>query len=180
MQQPEYSKELLEEVAWFENWCRYHDLPLMRPNTMNHYGTILDTLGFGSFLHELMTEYIAPIAAREYADVGGDTLDGHHGFIVEYQVGKDVKLDFHVDASDVTLNVCLGGVRRRRAVFSGRALRTAPGNRLAKRGGLRNPSRTGPGHPPPGQPSARGASGDQRRAVQPDPVVQQQSLHPHV
>jgi len=35
-------------------------------------------------------------------------LDSHHGFVVEYQKGKDVKLDFHVDAADVTLNLCLG------------------------------------------------------------------------
>jgi hypothetical protein len=27
---------------------------------------------------------------------------------VEYKIGKDTSLDFHVDASDVTLNVCLG------------------------------------------------------------------------
>ena len=40
--------------------------------------------------------------------MGGASLDSHHGFIVEYAVGKDASLDFHVDASDVTLNVCLG------------------------------------------------------------------------
>lgn len=108
MLQPGFCRELLEEVACFENWCRYHELPVLRPNTMNHYGTILDTMGFRPFLHQLMTEYVRHFAAQEYADVGGDTLDNHHGFIVEYQVGKDEKLDFHVDASDVTLNVCLG------------------------------------------------------------------------
>jgi hypothetical protein len=35
-------------------------------------------------------------------------LDSHHGFIVEYELGKDSKLDFHVDEADVTLNLCLG------------------------------------------------------------------------
>jgi hypothetical protein len=35
-------------------------------------------------------------------------LDSHHGFIVEYEIGKDSKLDFHVDDADVTLNLCLG------------------------------------------------------------------------
>lgn len=37
-----------------------------------------------------------------------DTLDTHHGFAVEYALDKDRKLDFHVDDSEVTLNVCLG------------------------------------------------------------------------
>jgi hypothetical protein len=53
-------------------------------------------------------EYVSPLASLFYPDVGGDSLDSHHGFVVEYQPGKDVSLDFHVDASDVTLNVCLG------------------------------------------------------------------------
>jgi len=35
-------------------------------------------------------------------------LDGHHGFLVQYAMAKDKKLDFHVDMADVTLNVCLG------------------------------------------------------------------------
>lgn len=108
MLRPGFCNELLEEVACFENWCRYRELPLIRPNTMNRYGTVLATLGFDPLLHELMTNYVAPIALREYADVGGATLDSQHGFIVEYQPGKDVSLDFHVDTSDVTLNVCLG------------------------------------------------------------------------
>ncbi|CAF1031831.1 unnamed protein product [Adineta steineri] len=35
-------------------------------------------------------------------------LDSHHGFVVEYAMDKDRKLDFHVDDSAVTLNLCLG------------------------------------------------------------------------
>jgi hypothetical protein len=51
---------LLEEVACFENWCRSQELPLLRPNTMNNYGTVLGTLGFGPCLQQLMTEYVVP------------------------------------------------------------------------------------------------------------------------
>jgi hypothetical protein len=108
MLRPEFCRQFLEEAAWFEEWCSQNDLPLLRPNTMNNYGTVLDSFGFDAFLQKLMLEYIRPLAALWYADVGGASLDSHHGFIVEYKVGKDTKLDFHVDASDVTLNVCLG------------------------------------------------------------------------
>lgn len=108
MLQPSFCAGLLEEITCFENWCRYNEVDLLRPNTMNRYGSILDTFGFNPFLQELMTTYVVPFAAMFYADVGGASLDSHHGFVVEYEVGKDVKLDFHVDASDVTLNVCLG------------------------------------------------------------------------
>jgi hypothetical protein len=108
MMRPGFCTELLEEAAWFEQWCGENDVPLLRPNTMNNYGTVLDSLGFGPFFQRLMTEYVRPFAGLLYPDVGGATLDSHHGFIVEYKVGKDTSLDFHVDASDVTLNVCLG------------------------------------------------------------------------
>ncbi|GMY32351.1 Fe2OG dioxygenase domain-containing protein [Fagus crenata] len=43
-----------------------------------------------------------------FPEVGGSTLDSHHGFVVEYGMDRDVELGFHVDDSEVTLNVCLG------------------------------------------------------------------------
>src|SRR5262249_39970891 len=105
---PETCEALLEEVAHFERWCQDNDLPLLRPNTMNNYGAVLDSFGFEPCLQQLMKEYVSPFSSLFYPEVGGASLDSHHGFTVEYQVGKDVELDFHVDASDVTLNVCLG------------------------------------------------------------------------
>ena len=108
MLRPEFLHDLLAEAAWFEEWCGQNDLGLMRPNSMNNYGTVLDSFGFSPFLQQLMLKYIQPFSSLMYPEVGGATLDSHHGFIVEYKVGKDVALDFHVDASDVTLNVCLG------------------------------------------------------------------------
>src|SRR6266545_6233735 len=105
---PRFRTDLLEELAYFERWCGDNGLPLLRPNTMNNYGAVLDTFGFQAMLQQLMVEYVMPFASLFYPDVGGDALDSHHGFVVEYKPGKDVSLDFHVDASDVTLNVCLG------------------------------------------------------------------------
>jgi hypothetical protein len=108
MLQPRFRTDLLEELAFFERWCAENEMPLLRPNTMNNYGAVLDTFGFQEMLQQLMLQYVAPLASLFYRDVGGDSLDSHHGFVVEYKPGKDEKLDFHVDASDVTLNVCLG------------------------------------------------------------------------
>lgn len=105
---PEFCGEMLEELDHFERWMVEQELEVVRPNTMNNYGAVLDTFGFGPFLQELMTSYVSPFSSHFYPEVGGASLDEHHGFIVEYKMGKDVQLDFHVDASDVTLNVCLG------------------------------------------------------------------------
>jgi hypothetical protein len=108
MLQSSFCTDLLEEMAFFERWCEENDLPMIRPNTMNNYGAVLDTFGFQQMLQQLMLRYVSPFASLFYRDVGGDSLDRHHGFVVEYKPGKDVSLDFHVDVSDVTLNVCLG------------------------------------------------------------------------
>jgi hypothetical protein len=105
---PEFCNQLLEEVMWFEAWCAKQHVTIQRPNSMNNYGAILDDFGFDSFLNHLITEYITPLSTLLFNDVGGDSLDEHHGFVVEYKMGKDESLNLHSDDSDVTFNVCLG------------------------------------------------------------------------
>lgn len=104
----DFCEALIEEVKSFECWCESKDLDKLRPNSMNNYGVILDTFGLENCLQTLMEEVVTPFARTLFADVGGNSLDQHHGFTVEYALGKDLELGFHVDASDVTLNVCLG------------------------------------------------------------------------
>lgn len=108
MLRQEICEALIEEVEAFQHWCDENDLDKLRPNSMNNYGVILDTFGFDNCLQTLMGEVVSPFARLWFADVGGDSLDQHHGFTVEYGPYKDLELGFHVDASDVTLNVCLG------------------------------------------------------------------------
>lgn len=56
-----------------------------------------------------MKRYVEPLSrVAGFDDVGGNCLATHHAFVVAYAIGKDVDLSFHVDSSDVTLNVCLG------------------------------------------------------------------------
>ena len=39
-------QELVEEVHYFEKWCKDRQLRVNRPNSMNKYGAILDDFGF--------------------------------------------------------------------------------------------------------------------------------------
>jgi len=55
-----------------------------------------------------MIELVSPFSRILFPEFGGDSLDDHHGFVVEYKIGKDIDLGFHVDDSEVTLNICLG------------------------------------------------------------------------
>jgi len=107
MLKPSYCKELIEEIEHYEEWIRNVGLQINRPNSMNKYGAILDDFGFAPVLDEVVKSYIAPLSSYLYPHIGAH-LDSHHGFVVEYKIGKDTKLDFHADDAEVTLNVCLG------------------------------------------------------------------------
>lgn len=46
----------------FERWVHETKFRIMRPNTMNRYGAVLDDFGFETMLHKLMAEFIRPIS----------------------------------------------------------------------------------------------------------------------
>ncbi|XP_022716472.1 uncharacterized PKHD-type hydroxylase At1g22950-like isoform X1 [Durio zibethinus] len=108
MLQPRFCEMWLSEVENFEKWVQETKFRIMRPNTMNKFGAVLDDFGLETMLDKLMEDFIRPISKVFFSDVGGSTLDSHHGFVVEYGIDRDVELGFHVDDSEVTLNVCLG------------------------------------------------------------------------
>ncbi|XP_027358118.1 uncharacterized PKHD-type hydroxylase At1g22950-like isoform X2 [Abrus precatorius] len=108
MFQPSFCELLLSEIENFEKWVTETKFRIMRPNTMNKYGAVLDDFGLETTLDKLMEGFIRPLSRVFFAEVGGSTLDSHHGFVVEYGKDRDVDLGFHVDDSEVTLNVCLG------------------------------------------------------------------------
>ena len=53
-----------------------------------------------------MLQCVQPFAAFLYPLLG-QGLDSHHGFVVEYELGKDTNLGFHVDDSEVRWQVNL-------------------------------------------------------------------------
>ena len=103
-----FRRRLLAEIECFHDWARAQRLPATPPNSMNHHGLLLDDLGLRALLDGVLTQLVRPLAAVLYPEFGGATLDEHHGFIVEYGERGDHDLAFHVDDSEVTLNVCLG------------------------------------------------------------------------
>ncbi|GLU04685.1 hypothetical protein SLE2022_218210 [Rubroshorea leprosula] len=108
MLQPQFCDLLLSEVENFERWVHETKFRIMRPNTMNKFGAVLDDFGLEAMLNRLMEDFIRPISKIFFPEVGGATLDSHHGFVVEYGIDRDVELGFHVDDSEITLNICLG------------------------------------------------------------------------
>ncbi|XP_029018549.1 2-oxoglutarate and iron-dependent oxygenase domain-containing protein 2 [Betta splendens] len=100
-----FCEELLEELEHFET----SSAPKGRPNTMNHYGILLNELGFDEgFLTPLREQYLRPLTSLLYPDCGGCCLDSHKAFVVKYDMNEALDLSYHYDNAEVTLNVSLG------------------------------------------------------------------------
>ena len=46
----------------FERWVHDAKFRIMRPNTMNQYGAVLDDFGLETMLDKLMDDFIRPIS----------------------------------------------------------------------------------------------------------------------
>ena len=111
---PELCALLMDECDNYEA----SDLPRRRPNTMNRAGVIVNEIGMHSLMSALLQLIISPLAAHLFSNESFATsLDHHHSFVVHYAADDaasgagavaDSGLDMHHDASEVTLNVCLG------------------------------------------------------------------------
>jgi hypothetical protein len=112
---PEFCDYLIDEVDSFES----SKLPCRRPNTMNKLGLVVNDIGLEPIMTAIVERLIAPMCKVLYgpSEEIVSALDHHHSFVVRYRrtdtpSGGDNDgsrgLDMHHDASEATLNVCLG------------------------------------------------------------------------
>jgi hypothetical protein len=78
-------------------------------NSLSDYGFDLAPLGFRPLLEALLERAIEPWRERLFRELRLAPLDQIHGFVVEYGPGADADLSYHVDQSELTLNLCLDG-----------------------------------------------------------------------
>jgi len=113
----EFCDKLLAEVDYYND----SGFPSRAPNSMNRYGVILNDIGMKPFFTELIQRFNLGIAARFFgddrvrattfnseptttSDWGGSSINDHHTFVVQYEPDKDIHLDMHTDACDITFN----------------------------------------------------------------------------
>lgn len=100
-------QRLLREVKAFEAWVGQYQVDVTQPNSMHQYGVILQHIQMDKAAQGLI-EVLHPIWAKCFPEVGSGHLDGLHAFMVSYApFGGDRDLGFHVDNSEVTLNITL-------------------------------------------------------------------------
>ena len=80
--------------------------PFESPNSMHFSGVVMADLGLEDACHRIRKRIMRPIGEALFPHLG--TLDGDYSFAATYGRGLDNRLNLHVDASEVTLNVCLG------------------------------------------------------------------------
>ena len=93
-------------VAVTEHRLRWQDGQHEPPNSMHYAGMTLEPLSLGPAITTLRRRALEPLRAVLYPEL--DVLDEDHAFIAAYGRGLDTHLGFHVDDSELTLNVCLG------------------------------------------------------------------------
>ena len=70
---------------------------------------LLNELGFDDcMITPLREQYLTPLSSLLFPECGGNSLDSHKAFIVQYKMDQDLALDYHYDNAEVSLNVSLG------------------------------------------------------------------------
>jgi len=105
---PNAASRWLVEIEARRAPLRARGLAEENPNSMHSHGVSFAALGIDDCFAALRRTWIAPLARALLQPFAGNALDAHHGYLVEYGRAFDEDLGFHVDDSEVTLNLCLG------------------------------------------------------------------------
>ena len=80
---------------------------LDNPNNMHEYGVILHDPDLRSWIDELANTKLKKTIQKNFPDMPGHYFSSHHSFITSYSKEANQDLSLHVDASHITLNICL-------------------------------------------------------------------------
>ncbi|KAL3904027.1 MAG: hypothetical protein SGPRY_011439, partial [Prymnesium sp.] len=75
-----FCDRLLEEMENFEA----SDLPIVRPNSMNNYGVVVNSIGMERCIDRLQRDYVRPLVDLLFPEEG-EHVDHHHTFMVQYK-----------------------------------------------------------------------------------------------
>jgi hypothetical protein len=99
---------VLQEALAYRAWSTRHGSTWAAPNSMHHRGIMLTDMGLEGLFDDWMRTGLQPLAEELFPDhLSGDLVECH-AYIVEYSRMTQSHLGFHVDDSQITLNLCLG------------------------------------------------------------------------
>lgn len=104
----QWCERINKELHRYDQWLLSMNEGQRPPNSMHDYGVILVDIGFEKVLWELTDKVMFPLISKLYPEINSHQISEYHAFSVQYGVHGDRELGFHVDASEVTVNICLG------------------------------------------------------------------------
>ena len=95
-----------------------------QPNSMQDYGIVLHDDELSTWAGDLVYSKLRTEVARLFSDMPHHAFTDHHAFMTVYGKEQNSELTLHVDASHVTLNVCLhNDAKGAELVFTGNRCR---------------------------------------------------------
>jgi hypothetical protein len=98
---------VLNKVKLYE-FCEDQKLN-KQPNSMHSNAISLQNLGLDEFVNDFFKKILVNVIRLIFPEQINQEFDGIHGFVVRYGNTRDKHLDFHVDDSLITMNLCLNG-----------------------------------------------------------------------
>jgi len=105
--QEDFCQRLNDEIEHLENWYQQQGIELEAPNSLHRRGAAARSLCLEKLLEGLFHEVVKPLAAKYFRDYEGENLQGYYGFTADYLPDDNESLEYHIDASNVTMNLCL-------------------------------------------------------------------------
>lgn len=77
------------------------------PNSMQEYGRVVSDTMLEYWIDDLMNKRLKPYVEKLFPHLPSLEFAEHHAFMTSYSEEENHDLDLHVDASHITLNLCL-------------------------------------------------------------------------
>ncbi len=71
---------------------------------------MLTELGFKTWADEFSDKVLRVLGSVAFFPWGASSIGSQHSFTITYVKGEDEQISRHIDESEVTLNICLGGL----------------------------------------------------------------------
>jgi hypothetical protein len=107
--QPETIGSLRSVLVEARDWHRQRGQRLSPPNSMHQAGFKVEDVGLDAWVDWFVERVLSDIAQELFPEAMLSPPTGVHAFLVDYGDGADRDLSQHVDDSQVTVNLWLGG-----------------------------------------------------------------------
>jgi hypothetical protein len=106
---PEAAASLRSALLRARDWHLERGQWLLPPNSMHQAGFKTEDVGLSNWVESLVDSVLSELAQRLFPQAMPAAPTGVHSFLVDYGDGVDRDLSQHVDDSQVTVNLWLGG-----------------------------------------------------------------------